>query len=64
MGTLCLLVGTCTRTPTYGRILHLRAITFRPTVNLTFDCPFSFDHRSNVYAYTHIHIGISPHPIR
>ena len=37
MSTLCLLTGMCTRTPTYGRILHLRAITCRPPVNLTFD---------------------------
>ena len=37
MGTLCLLAGMCTRTPTYGRILHLRAITCHAPVNLTFD---------------------------
>ena len=37
MGTLCLLAGMCTRTPTYGRILHLRAITCYSPVNLTFD---------------------------
>ena len=37
MGTLCLLAGMCTRTPTYGRILHLRAITCYSPVNFTFD---------------------------